>query len=58
VAERLVIKNALIKLRKRVYSTLREISFIANSIRALEGELEVRKISEIFMRDGGNLLLM
>jgi hypothetical protein len=45
VAERLVIKNALIKLRKRVYSTLREISFIANSIRALEGELEVRKIS-------------
>lgn len=53
VADRLAIKRILIQLRKRVYSTLREISFIVNNIRTLEGDLEVRKISEVFMRDGG-----
>jgi hypothetical protein len=53
VADRLTIRGILIRLRKRVYSTLREISFIVNNIRTLEGDLEVRKISEVFMRDGG-----
>ena len=35
IVDRLIIKNVLIKLRKRVYSTLREISFIVNHIRTL-----------------------
>lgn len=54
LADRLTIKRILIQLRKRVYATLREISFIVNNIRTLEGDLEVRKISEVFMRDGGS----
>lgn len=45
IADRLLIKKVLIQLRKRVYSTLREISFIVNHIRTLEGDLEVKKIS-------------
>lgn len=37
--DRMAIKRILIQLRKRVYSTLREISFIVNNIRTLEGDL-------------------
>jgi len=37
--DRMTIKRILIQLRKRVYSTLREISFIVNNIRTLEGDL-------------------
>jgi hypothetical protein len=56
--DRLTIKDIVITLRKRIYSTLREISFIVNNIRTLEGDLEVRKISEVFMRDGGRSLVI
>ncbi len=56
--DRLTIKKIIIMLRKKVYSTLREISFIVNNIRTLEGDLEARKISEIFMRDGGSVWTM
>jgi hypothetical protein len=56
VADRLAIKRILVQLRKRVYSTLREISFIVNNIRTLERDLDARKISEVFMRDGGTSL--
>ena len=37
--DRSVLKTTLIKLRKRAYSTLREIAFIVNHIRTLEGDL-------------------
>ena len=57
LVDRSLLKSTLIKLRKRAYSTLREISFIVNHIRTLEGDLEVKKISEIFMRDGGIFVL-
>ena len=39
IVDRLVIKKVLIKLRKRIYSTLREIAFIVNHIRTLEGDM-------------------
>ena len=53
--DRLLIKSALVTLRKRVFSSLREMAFIINQIRTLEGDLEPKKISDIFMRDGGKL---
>ena len=45
LVDRRLIRRILITLRKRVFSTLREISFIVNNIRTLEGDLESRKIS-------------
>ena len=36
-----------------MYSTLREIAYIANYLKITEGGIEPKKIKDIMLRDGG-----
>ena len=43
----------IIEMRKKMYSTLREIAYIANYLKITEGGIEPKKIKDIMLRDGG-----
>ncbi len=47
-----LLREILITLNKVLFSTLREISYIVNSLKIIEGDIEPKKLHEILMRDG------
>lgn len=48
--ERLI--DLIVQLRKRMYSALREIAYVANYLKITEEGLEAKKIRDIMLRDG------
>lgn len=47
----------IIDLRKKIFSALREIAYVANIVQVTQADIEPRKIKDILMRDGGKHFL-
>lgn len=57
IMDRAQLVQIIITLRKQIFSTLREIAYVANCIKIVESGIEARKIKDITMKDGGIVLL-
>ena len=51
--DRIHLLQIITEMRKKMYSTLREIAYIANYLKITEGGIEPKKIKDIMLRDGG-----
>lgn len=54
--DRAQLVQIIITLRKQIFSTLREIAYVANCLKIVESGIEARKIKDITMKDGGIIL--
>lgn len=58
ILERAKLVAIIVTLRKSIFSTLREIAYVANCLKIMETGLEPRKIKDIVMKDGGTPVLI